>query len=98
MTAISQNFSIGLYARTDGDTNSPISIVNSGDLKAIANSPTGYAWGIFGETRGDGSALSIVNSGDITAKGFSYDLQSAAIAADTFGAGSPLSGARSQPA
>ena len=91
VTAISELFSIGLGARTDGSANNPVSIVNSGNLEAITHSSTGYAWGIFGETRGDNSPLSIVNSGEATAKGYSRDTKSAAIAADTFGSGSPLS-------
>lgn len=78
---------LGIYSRTNGPLNNPISIVNSGHITALSRNRD--ATDIFAETRGDDSPLSIVNSGNIRSNGGGlYGFLNGGIFADTFGSNS----------
>src|SRR5665811_2367352 len=75
LTASNGASAFGIFATTDG-TNSPIDVVNSGDIWTRVTS--GYAIGVGAISNSSDSPIGIDNSGDITAR-------SAAVAAGIFG-------------
>jgi hypothetical protein len=86
---------IGIFARTNS-SDSPIGIVNSGDITVTATVETGTyaasAFGIFAGTYGSNSPIGIENSGDftVTATATGNDGRAYGIATRTVGAGGPI--------